>query len=143
MLLIELEVDCEIEDDVDRLPVERTGAELPLLDRVHSGLIESERKGLEDLHIADVAVLVDDALHDDDAGDARLARHLRVMRLDAADDHRRLDVAADAHRGLLFDYRHGVGDDAADHSAHHTTDDAAFHATFDATLDPRVDRRGL
>src|SRR5688500_14722531 len=76
--LIQFEVDGEIENDVDRLPVERAGAELPPPDRVRRSLIETERQRLEDLHVRDVSVLVDDAFDDDDAGDPRLARHFRV-----------------------------------------------------------------
>src|SRR5687768_8082956 len=58
-LLIQFEVDGQIEDDVHRLSVERAGAELPPPDRVCGSLIETERQRLEDLHVRDVSVLVD------------------------------------------------------------------------------------
>src|SRR5688500_14045056 len=131
VLLIQLEVDGEVEDDVDGLAVERTGFESPLLDRGSSGLIEAERQRLEDLDVADHTVLVDDALDDHDARDARLARHFGIRRLDTADDRRGLDVATDAERsGFFRRRRHGVGHDAADHTADNATEDTALDATF-------------
>src|SRR5215213_4585877 len=98
--LVQLEIDGQVENDVDRLAVERAGPELPPFDRFRRGCVQAERQRLEDLHVGHVAVLVDDALNDDDAGDARLAGHLRIARLDSVDDHRRLDIAADAQRSL-------------------------------------------
>src|SRR5207244_1345613 len=125
--LVQLEVDGEVEDDVDGLAVERAGLESPLPDRVSCRLVETESERLEHGHVGDLAVFVDDALDDDDAGDARLAGDFRIGRLDTADDHRRFDVAADAHR--RFDFRRrrsGIGHDAADDSTDDTADDATF-----------------
>src|SRR5881394_3712949 len=64
---VQFEVDGEIEEHVDRLPVQRSRPKFPALDRFHRGLIEAERQRLEDVHVGDVAGLVDGALHDDDA----------------------------------------------------------------------------
>src|ERR1051325_7473166 len=58
--LIQFEVDREVEDDVDRLSVERAGFEFPLFHRLRGGLIEPERQRLEGLPGAHVAVLVVD-----------------------------------------------------------------------------------
>src|SRR5687768_6381581 len=100
--LIQFEVDSKVEDDVDGLAVERTRPESPLPDSIGCCLVEAERKGLENLDVLDRSVLVDDAFHDHDAGDPRLACDFRVMRFDTADDDRRLDVATDAERRGLF-----------------------------------------
>src|SRR5688500_7856702 len=60
--LVQLEVDGEVEDDVDRLAVERARAEPPFLDCVRGGLVETERQRLEDLDVTHHTALVDDAL---------------------------------------------------------------------------------
>src|SRR3954447_10757451 len=123
--LIQFEIDREVEDDVDRLPVESTRLEFPAFDRIDGGLIETERQRLENMDVGHVAGLADRALHDHDAGDTSLAGHLGIRGLDTIDDGRRFDVAADAERRI--DFRRGrFGDDAADHAA----DDTAGHATF-------------
>src|SRR6185369_15827578 len=106
------------------------GPELPFSDCFDRGVVETERHRLEHLHVGHVTVFVDDALDDDDAGDARLAGHFRIRRLDAVDDHRRLDVPADAQR-RGWRRRRGIGD----HSADDTADDATDHTAFDAALD--------
>src|SRR5205823_1569994 len=115
--------------------------EFPLFHGLDRGLIEAERQSLEHLHVAHGAALVDDALDDDDAGDARLAGHFRILRLDAGQRHRRLDVAADAQRRLLLRRRRlGVGDDAADDAADDTADHAALDAAFNTADDAGVRR---
>src|SRR5581483_10964818 len=100
---------------------ERSRFEFPAFDCVDSGLVETERQRLQDLNVLHGAGLVDDALDDDDAGDARLAGHFGINRLDAIDYHGRFDVAADAQ--WRFALRRGIGHDTADHAA----DDAAHH----------------
>src|SRR5688500_4618950 len=81
IFLVQFEVDCEIEDDVHGRAVERARPELPAPDRVCRGLVETERQRLEHLHVRDISVLIDDALDDDDAGDAGFAGHFRIRRL--------------------------------------------------------------
>src|SRR5947207_14157773 len=98
--LVQFEVHREVKDDIHRLAVQRAGFEFPTSDRVYRGLIESEGQRLEDLNVGDGAALIDDALYDDDAGNARLAAHFRIDRFDPVDDHRPPDVSAAAHRGL-------------------------------------------
>src|SRR4051812_18431502 len=141
-LLIQFEIDGEIEDDIDRLPVESTRPEFPAFDRIDRGLIETERQRLEDMDVGHVAIAADRALDDDDAGDAGLAGHFRILRLDAIDDHRRLDVAADAQRSVWLRRRRRFGDHAADHAADDTAGHAAFDATFNAAFDTRRRRLG-
>src|SRR5713101_5626930 len=94
--LIQFEINREVEDNVHRLPVESTRLEFPAFDCFDGGLIETERQRLEDMDFGDVAVFVDRALDDDDAGDTSLPGHLGILRLDAIDGDGRLDVAADA-----------------------------------------------
>src|SRR3954465_15551109 len=83
MFLIQFEIDREIEDDIDRLPVESTRLEFPAFDRIDGGLIETERQRLEDMNLGDVAGFVDRAFDDDDSGDTRFPRDLGILRLDA------------------------------------------------------------
>src|SRR4051812_3712631 len=126
VFLVQLEIHREVVEDVDGLAIQRPRPELPLPDCFDRSLVETERQRLEDVNVDDVAVLVDRALHDDDAGDARLAGHFRIDGIGAADLDRRLDVAADAQRSSGR-RRRGVRDHAADDTA----DDAADDTTFD------------
>src|SRR4051794_5167607 len=73
VVLVQFEVDGQIVQNVNRLTVERSRFELPSANRFHGGLVETERQRLENVHVGDVAALVDGALDDDDSGDARLA----------------------------------------------------------------------
>src|SRR5438093_8692336 len=49
--LIQFEVDSQVEDDIDRLSVERSRFELPAPHCIDGSLIETERQRLEDLHV--------------------------------------------------------------------------------------------
>src|SRR5207253_5773513 len=128
--LIQLEVDSQVEDDVDRLSVKRPGFEFPAFDRIDGRLIQAKRQRLQDLNVRHVAAFVDDAFDDHDAGDARFAGDFRIDGLDAIDHDRGFDVAADAQR--RFNFRRGI----RDHAAHHPTHHAPRHATFDTALHP-------
>src|SRR5438876_6424238 len=136
---VQFEVDGQVKDDIHGLAVERTRFEFPAFHGIDGGLIESERQRLEDLNVRNVPALVDDALDDDDAGDASLAGHFGIHRLDAVDHDRRLDVAADAQRS--FDFRRGVSHYAANHPTDHPAHHAAFYTTFDAALSPGIGGR--
>src|SRR4051794_11508245 len=70
--LVQFELHREIEQNVDRLAVERAGPETPLSDCFDGRLVEAERQWFEHVHVDHFAGLVDGALQDDDAGDAGL-----------------------------------------------------------------------
>src|SRR5437764_8540575 len=107
--LIQFKIHRQIENHVDRLAVQRARPELPLPHGLRGALAEAHRQAFDHLHLLDLAVLVDDGLDDDDAGDARLARHVGVDRIDALLDDRCLHVAADAQRALGFGWRRRLG----------------------------------
>src|SRR3954469_12060531 len=55
---------------IHRIAVQRAGSEGPALQRVHDRLIERRKGAAHDFRIAQISVLVDDAVHFDDAADA-------------------------------------------------------------------------
>src|SRR4029078_829064 len=77
--LLQTEHDRQIEDDGNRLSVERAGGEFPPLHGIERRLVETHRKRLEHARVGDVAFRVDDGLDDDHSLDAGLARDLRVL----------------------------------------------------------------
>src|SRR6266576_3690919 len=97
---LELEVDGEVEEDVDRLSVESGRFEGPLLHGVNRRLVETERQRLEDPDILHRAVTTDERFDDDDPADARLESNFWIHRLDSIDDRRRSYVASHAEHAV-------------------------------------------
>src|SRR5512142_244398 len=69
LLLFETEIDCQVVNHGNGLPVEHSRLELPLLHGVDRRLVETERQRLEDADVGDVAAAVDDGLEDHDSLD--------------------------------------------------------------------------
>ncbi len=122
-----------LEDDFDGLTVQCAGPESPALHCFFGRVAQTHRQALDDFHLLDASLLVDDCLDDDDAGDAGLARRFVVLRFDPARDDWSLDVAADAQRSigrriLAVAFAFGAGSRPADFTAENpallTTDDA-------------------
>src|ERR1700741_821347 len=131
--LFEPEIDGEVVVDGDRVSVQRARFEFPEADGPEGFLVQPHWKRLEDTRFGHVALAVDDRFDDDDSLHARLPRHFGVHRLDARDDHRRLDVAADAHRHIARAANLSA-ELTAQRSADDATHDSADYAAHDSTF---------
>src|SRR5918994_4244785 len=123
--LLQRELNGDGHDDRYGNAVEQRRRELPLAYGIERRVVE-QRNRPEHLRIGDLATRTDRRLDDHDPLDARRLRDGRIRRTHILGLHRRLDVAADAHRcGGRRRWRRGFRQ-AADDAAHHTAGDASF-----------------
>src|SRR5207253_5000444 len=96
--------------------------------------------------VGDVPVAVDDRLDDHDPFDTRFSRHFGVLRIDAADRHRRFHVAANTHGPISGPTQLSAqlsADGPTHHSAHNATHHSAHYAAFPTACNPDSGCRGV
>ena len=95
IFLVELEVDGEVEDDVDRLAVHRARLEDPLLHRIDGSLGQPVRQSFENFESFTTPLWSMIVSRITIPLMRSCARFLRIERIHVDDHHRRLDIAAD------------------------------------------------
>src|SRR5712691_990411 len=119
------------------IAIEKSRLIAPLTDGVQRGLLQ-QGMAVHDFELLNRAVLADDGVQTDGAGDARLARQRRINRLNTVDDSRCLDVAADADRTGRSRPRWGrrsahASDNSTEHATHGATGNAARNSAAHAS----------
>src|SRR6266705_68710 len=132
VLLVQRKDHVDRRVDFDRLEIEKSRLIAPLTNGVERRLLQ-ERVAGNHFQLLNRAILADDGVQADRAGNASLAGQRRINGLNAIDDARGLHVAADADGAGWFRLRRrrraDSTDYAAKHAAHRTTGDAARHPT--------------
>src|SRR6266478_6033245 len=123
--------------DINRIAVEKRRLIAPLTHGLQRGLLQQRMTG-HHFQRLNRAVLANDGVQTDRAGNAGLARKRRIDGLNTVDDTRGLHVATNAERTGQLGLRWGrrcahTADDATKHAAHGATGDAAGDSTGHAS----------
>src|SRR5882672_5807402 len=123
----------------DGIAIEKSRLIAPLADSIQRGLLQ-QGMAAHDFKLLNGAVLADDGMEPHSAGDAGLAGQRRIHRLNAVDNARGLNVAADAEWASLLGLRRWwCSAHAANDAAQHATHRAAGNAAGDPTAHARGD----
>ena len=97
-----VDIDCDVEDDRNRLTAIRSGFERRFLDRLHDCVIGAARNRLQEAGVTNLASLVDNSFDDHERNGHPLCCAFREIDLDSLRHNRRRYFATNPHDRLRW-----------------------------------------
>src|SRR5437764_1622310 len=135
-VLSQVEVDFDVQRDIDRHAVAHAGPEAPLFERLDGIFIETEPEAAHDPLDIDCAITPHNRFENHGSLIPCLAGFFRVLRLDALNDRRWSDAAADTEHAAA-----GTAAFAGSHAGAFAFTNAASLAVSDTAANARPGRR--